>query len=101
MAQWQEYSIWGRWRKETKLRLVTRSIADNSKIGWHYMRSLDEAIAECERLKKNSAWEMENKKRKAVQCGLISVDTEYYSDYDLLDLCIRVRTVSSWEEVGG
>jgi len=55
---------------------------------------LKKRLKELERYVK---WEMEHKTRKAVSCGMISMGTPYYSDYDLLDLRIESREVTKWE----
>lgn len=43
--------------------------------------------------------EIESKKGKSIKVGSIGVETEYCSDFDLLDLRIESRQVSPWNEV--
>ena len=42
---------------------------------------------------------MEYKKCKAITCGIITVNTEYHSDYDLLELRIESREVTKWKQM--
>lgn len=61
---------------------------------------LDAAKSRLSELQKQAQWEIDNRKRKAQAAGSFSVETEYYSDFDLLDLRIESRQVSPWTEVG-
>lgn len=83
-----EYRIIGRFRKDEKSHVVDR----NAK--W----TKEDAERRLAELKKSAEWEMENKRRKSTQAGSIGVSTEYYSDYDLLDLKIQSRQVTPWED---
>lgn len=60
-------------------------------------------LADAERrlneIQKQAEWEMTHKKCKPTTCGMIGISTEYYSDYDLLDLRIESREVSPWSIV--
>ena len=92
----KEWVIEGRFRKDEKFHVVTKSVADRSELGWHWIKSLEEAKDELNRIKRQDEWERERKARKAQSCGMISISTEYYSDYDLVELRISERQVSNW-----
>lgn len=82
-----EYRITGRLRCSKK-----RHVVDTNK-KW--------TKADVERrfneIKRDADWEVANRTRKSHSCGMISIGTEYYSDYDLLDLRIESREVTAWE----
>lgn len=83
-----EYRIIGRFRKEERFHVVDRSTK------W----TKEDAERRLAELKKSAEWEMENKRRKSTQAGSIGISTEYYSDYDLLDLKIQSRQVTPWKD---
>lgn len=83
-----EYRITGRFRKDEK-----RHVVDFSR-KWTKL----DAEKRLKELERDVKWEMEHKTQKAVSCGMISVGTQYYSDYDLLDLRIESREVTKWEQ---
>lgn len=61
-------------------------------------RSYSKIVSEFNRIKREAQYEIENRVRKSVDCGMLSVTTEYYSDYDMVDIKIESRLVSKWEE---
>ena len=78
-----EYRVAGRFRGDTK-----RHCVDGSK-KW----TKEDAERRLRELQQDAEYEIENKKRKV--SGMAS--TEYYSEYDLLELRIESRKVSKWE----
>lgn len=50
-------------------------------------------------IQQESEAEMESKKCRTQVAGSIGIETEYCSDFDLLDLKIESRQVSPWNEV--
>lgn len=92
----KEYAIEGRWKKDTKFHVVTSTVADNSERGWHKIKSLEEARSEVKRIQAEQQWQQKHKKCKPMTCGCIGISTEYYSDYDLVELRIIERQVSNW-----
>lgn len=92
----KEWAIEGRFRKDEKFHVVTRSATDCSEIGWHWFKSLEEAQDELNRIKRAEEWQRKNKRCKPQTCGMISIETEYYSDFDLVELRIIERQVSNW-----
>lgn len=50
-------------------------------------------------IQQESEAEIESKKCKSTAVGSIGVETEYNSDFDLLDLRIESRQVSPWTKV--
>ena len=85
----KEYRITGRIRKDKK-----RHIVDFNK-KW----TLQDAQKRLKEIELQEEYKRKNKKVKAIQSGIISVSTEYYSDYDLLELRIECRNVIPWEAV--
>ena len=85
----KEYRITGRLRKNEK-----RHIVDFNK-KW----TLQDAQKRLKEIEQREEFQRKNKKVKAIRSGMISVSTEYYSDYDLLELRIECRNVIPWEAV--
>ena len=83
-----EYRIIGRFRKDEKSHVVD----------WNLNWTREDAERRLDELKKQSEREMSNKKRTSTQVGMIGVSTEYYSEYDLLDLRIQSRQVTAWSD---
>lgn len=81
-----EYRIIGRFRKDTKKHVVDY----NRK--WTY----EDALNRLHEVKKQAELETAHKQRRVQQVGSFGVSTEYYSDYDLLDLEIQSREVTKW-----
>ena len=98
MESRKEYRIVGRFRKDDKPHVVDF----NRK--WNY----EDALHRLGELKEQTKREMERKKRdtyftKSIEVGMffagsIGLDTEYYSEYDLLDLKIQSREVTPWSD---
>ncbi|HHT96644.1 MAG TPA: hypothetical protein GXZ90_01960 [Clostridiales bacterium] len=86
----KEYRITGRIRKDEK-----RHVVDSSK-KWN----LQDAQKRLKQIELKEEYQRKNKKVKAIQSGMISVSTEYHSNYDLLELRIECRDVTPWETVG-
>lgn len=84
-----EYRITGRFRKDEK-----RHIVDCS---WRWTK--EDAERRLRELEHEVQWEMEHKRRKSTTCGMIGISTEYYSDYDLLELRIESREVTKWKRI--
>lgn len=84
-----EYRITGRFRKSDK-----RHVVD-----WNRKWTLADAENRLNEIQKQAEWEMTHKKCKPTTCGMIEISTEYYSDYDLLELRIESREVSPWSIV--
>lgn len=84
----KEYRITGRFRKDSTRHTVDR----NAK--W----TKADAERRLKEIEAQSKWEMEHKAVKPTQCGMFSIDTPYYSEYDLLELRIESREVSDWTE---
>ncbi len=78
-----EYRITGRFKEDEK-----RHCVDSSK-KW----IKEDAERRLKELQQEAEYEIENKKRKVSRM----VSTEYYSEYDLLELRIESRKVSKWE----
>lgn len=87
MEKKYEYRIVGRFRSEEKYHVV----GGNS----HKFKTKEEAEKELKRLKDDSELEMRSKKCKSN--GV--VESEYYSDYDLLDLKIQCREITPWADL--
>lgn len=92
----KELAIEGRFRKDEKFHVVTTTVADKSEKGWHKLKSLEEAKAELERIKREDEWQRQHKRCKPQTCGCIGISTEYYSEFDLVELRIKERQVSKW-----
>lgn len=86
-----EYRIIGRFRKNEKPHVVDRDTK------W----TLSDAEHRLEELKSLSKREMDRKSRTPMNVGMISVCTPYSSEYDLLDLKIQERKVTSWSDSEG
>lgn len=84
-----QYRITGRFRGKTE-----RHVVD-----WSAKWSLRDAMIRLDQLQKQSEREMNSKKRDTQFCGSIGIGTEYYSEYDLLELRIESREVTPWSEV--
>ena len=84
-----EYRITGRARKNTKRHVV------DCNVKW----TLQDAEKRLVKLIKQSEYEIKNRTRKAISAGVITVGTEYYGEYDLLELRIESREVSPWGTV--
>ena len=84
-----EYRIVGRFRKDDKPHVVD----------WNRKWTREGALHRLDELKDQSKREMERKKRDTYFAGSIGVGTEYYSEYDLLDLKIQSREVTPWSDV--
>lgn len=82
-----EYRITGRFRGSD-----SRHVVDFSRTWTH-----DDAKKRFDELKRISEAEMKNKVRKSMNVGMISVGTQYNSEYDLLELRIESRRVSKWK----
>ena len=81
-----EYRIVGRFHKDTKKHVVD----------WNRKWTHADALQRLAQLKEQSAREMNAKKRDTEYVGSIGIGTEYYSEYDLLDLEIQSRQVTKW-----
>ena len=84
-----EYRITGRFRKDDKCHVVD----------WNRKWTLADAKHRLNEIQKLAEWEMTHKNCKPNTCGMIGISTEYYSDYDLLELRIESREVSPWSIV--
>ena len=80
-----EYRIIGRFAKDEKPHVVdfnrNWTLADAE-------RRLHELVREGKQEKKNGG--------STTKCGCIGISTPYYPEYELLDLKIQSRTVTSW-----
>lgn len=83
-----EYRIIGRFRKDDKSHVVD----------WNRNWTKEDAERRLDELKRKSEQGMSSKKRTSTQVGMIGVSTEYYSEYDLLDLKIQSRQVTAWSD---
>lgn len=83
-----EYRIVGRFRKDAKKHVVD----------WNRKWTHSDALQRLAQLKEQSAHEMNAKKRDTEYVGSIGIGTEYYSEYDLLDLEIQSRQVTKWSK---
>jgi hypothetical protein len=84
-----EYRIVGRFRKDTQYHTVDFNRS------W----SFEDAQRRLRELQLDSEREIITKTRKAIKSGCISIGTEYYSEYDLLDLRIQSRKVTYWSDL--
>lgn len=83
-----EYRIVGRFRKDAKKHVVD----------WNRKWTRTDALQRLAQLKEQSTREMNAKKRDTEYVGSIGIGTEYYSEYDLLDLEIQSRQVTKWSK---
>ena len=84
-----EYRIVGRFRKDDKPHLVD----------WNRKWTYEDALHRLGELQEKSKRNMEREKRDTYFAGSIEVGTEYYSEYDLLDLKIQSREVTPWSDI--
>lgn len=84
-----EYRITGKFRKDDK-----RHVVDSNR-KW----TLADAKRRLEEVQRQVEWEIKHRKCKPTNCGMIGITTEYYSDYDLLELRIESREIIPWNIV--
>lgn len=85
----KQYIITGRFRKDEKWHIVD---------GFPPFKDLETAKARLAEIQEREVRERKSRTRKRGS-GIMSADIEYDSDYDLLELQIREREVSSWTPV--
>lgn len=80
-----EYCVVGRFRKDKKFHVML-----------HRAESLGVAERYMEKIKTESEWEIKHKKCKAASAGSFGVESEYYTDLDLVEMRILKREVTPW-----
>ena len=89
--KWQ-YLVCARMRKDTKFFTVaglpSRPIKD-----------LETARYELQAAKARAEREIKNKRRAPMQAGCFAVETEYHSDYDLVEFEIVARKATAWKTI--
>lgn len=89
--KWQ-YLVCARMRKDTKFFTVAG-------LPSRPLKDLATARYELQAAKARAEREIKNKRRAPMQAGCFAVDTEYHSDYDLVEFEIVARKATPWKTI--
>lgn len=89
----KEWVILGRFRKDEKFHTV-----DGGVLGTKF-KTIEEVRARLKVLKAENEAEMKAQKCRGQSFGLIAIETQYHSDYDIVEWKIREREVTPWYDV--
>lgn len=87
-----QYLVCARMRKDTKFFTVAG-------LPSRPLKDLATARYELQAAKARAEREIKNKRRAPMQAGCFAVDTEYHSDYDLVEFEIVARKATPWKTI--